>query len=239
MSQVVEPPELSDQDVVAEPARAEFGYRPVPVLAPVALFLGVTSVVSLFTIFAIPIALVGTLVGTVAFWQIKRANGDLGGRLIAILGLAASALFLISSSALHAYSAATEVPEGYQRLYFDRDIAKKGFVVSNGRRWHHPDIVKLDDHKVFLKGYMYPTGQTEGLKSFILVKDNQQCCFGGQPELTDMILITMTNEQAAKYYGSLVSVAGTFKARDPMRGGNLHPVFTLDATHFSPSRTPF
>lgn len=239
MSQVIEPLEISGPDDLTQPPRADFGYRPVPILAPVALFLGVCSVVSLFSIFAIPIAVVGTMVGTVAFWQVSRSNGALGGRVIAGLGLVASALFLVSSSALHAYAAATEVPEGYQRLHFGRDIAKKGFVFANGRQSHHSDIVKLDDQKIFLKGYMYPTGQTEGLTGFILVKDNQECCFGGEPKLTDMVLIKMKDGMTAKFYRSLVSVAGTFKARDPMQGGNLNPVFTLDATHFSPSRTPF
>jgi hypothetical protein len=239
MSQLVEPIEIFEPDDLTQPPRADFDYRPVPILAPVALFLGFISGFAYFFIFAIPFAVVGTMVGTVAFWQVSRSNGALGGRVIAGLGLTMSAMLLVISSALHAYTVATEVPEGYQRLHFARDIATKGFVNANGRQSHHSDIVKLNDQKIFLKGYMYPMGKKDGLTDFILVKDNQECCFGGEPKLTDMVLIKMKEGTTAKFYTSLVSVAGTFKARDPMQGGNLKPVFTLDATHVSPSRTPF
>ena len=65
--------------------------------------------------------------------------------------------------------------------------------------------------KIFIKGYMYPTQDTRGLKTFLLVKDNAQCCFGGNPKINDMILVTMQNGKGVDYHqGLLMSVGGVF-----------------------------
>ena len=56
----------------------------------------------------------------------------------------------------------------------------------------------LDGQRIFIKGYMYPTKELEGLNSFLLVKDTGQCCFGGNPAITDMIMVTMERMRARR-----------------------------------------
>jgi len=217
----------------------EFDYRPVPVAAPVALFLGISSVIGLFGVPGLPVGLVGLFVGWRAFRTIRRSSGELSGGWLAATGMALSAMFFVLGTALHSFAYATEVPEGFARVNFTRDISKKGFTVTDGEQSIHPEVAALDGKPVFLKGYMYPERKTEGLTSFVFVKDNQQCCFGGQPELTDMILVEMDPGMTVDYHTSLVSVAGVFRAMAPKKGDTLNTVYKLDASFFTPAKTSF
>ena len=208
----------------------EFNYRPVPVLAPVSLFLGVCAILSLFSLLGVAIGLLGSILGALCLRQIRRAEGGLSGKPLALIGFLLSLGFFVSGSTLHAYTIATEVPEGYRRVNFTFDISKKGFVTTNGVGDFHPEVKALNNEKIFVKGYMYPTGQTEDLTSFLLVKDNQQCCFGGQPALTDMIYVEMQDGKTVNYSQSLMAVAGVFRTQNAAEGpANLTPVYGMDA----------
>jgi hypothetical protein len=217
----------------------EFNYRPVPIVAPVALFAGISSAVALFAVFGVVLALIGSLLGAFALAKVLRARGELGGKVPAAVGLGLSLLFLLSGSALNAYDYATEVPEGYARVNFTRDISKKEFVVVDGVPQIHPEVQALDGEPIFLKGYMYPERQTEGLTRFVLVKDSGECCFGGNPDVTDMVLVEMQEGKSVNYLPGRVSVAGVFRAQQPQQAGVLQTVYKLEGTHFSRSRTGF
>ena len=41
-----------------------------------------------------------------------------------------------------------------------------------------PGIESLDHRPVKLRGYILPSFQQSGLTQFVLVRDNQECCFG-------------------------------------------------------------
>jgi len=217
----------------------EFNYRPVPVVAPVTLFLGVFSVISLFTLVGVGISLLGVVLGVLCLLKIRQSNGELGGKLPGTVGLVLSVLFLISGSSLHAYTFATEVPEGYRRIHFGPDISQKGFVRTNGVGDVHPDLKSLTGKKIFIKGYMYPEKNTTHLSNFVLVKDNQQCCFGGQPKLTDMILVEMEDGKTANYRPGLVSVAGVFHVQPGQGTAGLQPVFQIEDARCERSKTSF
>ena len=234
MSQLVEqmPPEASGLS-------NEFDYRPVPPLAAITAVLGVISLLTtLITEFALPFALFGVVLGILAGRQISRSNGEYSGTWLVRIGLFVCVLCLFGGSAFHAYVYATEVPEGYVRVSFVTDIARKDFVVRDGRQDYHPDVKALDGKPVFLKGYMYPDGRSDGLRQFILCKDSGDCCFGGKRALTDMIFINIPDGvPAASYYDGLVSVAGNFLiAPDLRRAGELKPAYRIDASHFEVAR---
>ncbi|TXT38087.1 MAG: hypothetical protein FD138_478 [Planctomycetota bacterium] len=222
-----------------DPGFEDFGYKPIPPLAPVSALLGIVALSGLLSPLGLVFALFGLVLGFVALRQIQRAEGGLGGGKLAKLGLTTSAMLLVGGTALHIYWYKTEVPEGYQRVSFGADISKKGFVVEDGEGKAHPDIAALQDKPLFLKGFMYPDGQPDGITSFILCRDNGQCCFGGQPKLTDMIKVKMPKGMTARFDANMVSVAGTFRLRDLRKAGNLEPAFELDATHFSPAKTSY
>lgn len=216
----------------------EFSYRPVPPLAAVTAVLGFFSLGALITEFALPFAVFGVVLGILATRQISRSNGEYSGTWLVRIGLALCVLCLLGGSAFHAYVYATEVPEGYTRVSFVSDIAKKDFIVREGRQDFHPDVKALDGQQVFLKGYMYPDERLNGIRQFILCKDSGECCFGGKPALTDMIFIDIAADNpAATYYDGLVSVAGTFMvAPDLRRAGELKPAYKIDASHFERAR---
>ena len=109
-----------------EPGFEDFGYKPIPPLAPVSALLGVCALSGLLSPLGLAFAVFGCVLGFLALRQIQRAEGDLGGGKIAILGVALSAVLLVSSTALHIYWYQTELPEGFQRVSFGSDISKKG-----------------------------------------------------------------------------------------------------------------
>ncbi|GDY09855.1 hypothetical protein LBMAG52_33410 [Planctomycetia bacterium] len=223
-----------------EPGFNEFAYKPIPPLAPVSALLGICALSGLLSPLGLVFAVFGFVLGFLAVLQIQRADGDLGGRRLASLGVAMSAVLLVGGTGLHFYWYQTEVPEGYQRISFGADISKKGFVVEeDGEGRAHPDIAALEGKPLFLKGFMYPEQNPEGISSFILCRDNGDCCFGGQPKLTDMIKVKLADGLTARYSAHMVSVAGVFRLRDLRKTGNLEPAFELDATHFGLAKTSY
>ena len=217
----------------------DLAYKPLTPLAPVSLVLGICSAVAFLGLIGVGIAVISLIVSVLALLKILRSNGELSGKALAIIGLMLSLGFGISGGALQAYSFATEVPPGYERVNFTHDISRKEFVYERGVWRIHPDVQALEGGKVFVKGYMYPTRQTENIKTFILVKDSEKCCFGGQPKLNDMILVDMQEGKEADYIEGLVSVAGTFTAKSPDQGGQLQPVYELEGVQLTKARNSF
>ena len=217
---------------VPEPLGEEFGYKPVPVLAPVGLFLGLFSIMGLVTPAALAISVLGSILAGAGLTQIIRARGEMGGRMLALTGLVLSVGFLFSGTALHAYNYATEVPEGFERLDF-RWLSQQQPIVEGGFVQVAPEAAALDGKKVFLKGYMYPTRRTTGITSFVLCKDTGECCFGGQPKMTDMVVVEFQNGMTVSHREQqLVSVAGVLRPRPIMQGGQLVALYTLEGSYF-------
>ena len=190
---------------------SEFSYRPVPVLAPVSLFFGVCSLIAFLAhVVGAIIGLFGIVTSIICLLVIRGSNGELGGKTISKIGLGLSVLCFSTGLALHIYDYTTEVPEGFQRVHFPSEISKKGFVFENGVRQLHPDVAKLEGKKVFLKGFMFNTMKTTGLKQFLMLKDNGKCCFGGDPKQTDMIWIEMQGIKVDNY-DVMVAVAGVLR----------------------------
>ena len=215
----------------------EYGFKPIPVLAPVSLFLGVSSLIVFVTYFGIIIAAVGVILGSICMVGVWKNREGVGGLRMTAAGLTASLFCLVAGSSLLAYDYKTEVPEGFRRMNFTHDISQKGF----GARGLHPDIAALDGQRIFLKGFMYPTRRTKGITEFVMAKDNDQCCFGGNPQPTDMIYVKLKSPKGGiDFTPSMVSVAGTFHAGVPNRTSEgLTPVYELEAVYFEKSRTSF
>lgn len=230
------------ESYVAEYAPADgqaFEYRPVPVLAVISMVLGLLSLMAFFGIVGMVVAVLGIIISAVSLLKIVRSQGTLGGRRLSTLGLACSMLFLGSGVAYQRHLYVNEVPSGFARTSFTNDISKKGFVTIDGQQRVHPDIEKLVKKPIFVKGFMYPTGQTEGLDSFLLVKDSGTCCFGGEPALTDMIGVVMQDKITVEYYQGRVSVAGEFELNPRYAGGKNEPFFLMKGRIVEKSHTAF
>ncbi len=204
---------LQNTDIVQD----DFSYKPVPPTAIVGLALALLSFIALFGIIGLAIAVFGIIVSLISLLNIKRSDGELGGRTIATAGAVLSTFFLLSGISYQSFVYANEVPDGFHRLNFSSDIAAKEFVVKDGVTSVHPEVLKIDNQKIFLKGYMYPTRDKENLKSFVLVKDNNQCCFGGQPDAKDMILVELQGDKRADFIVALYQSLASLKPKRPTR----------------------
>lgn len=214
------------------PVENEFAYHPIPVVAPVTLVLGLLSVIGLASVPGIIVPLSGTILGLLGWRQIASARGEYGGKWLTLTGLVLSSAFLLAGTSLHAYTYATEVPEGYERMSF-RWLAQQKPIVEDGQTRVADEAKELDGQKVFVKGYMYPEKSQKNLKRFVLCKDTGQCCFGGKPALTDMILVEFVNDTRADFRElTLVSVAGTFHTKKVVVGGELVALYTLEGEYF-------
>ena len=169
----------------------DFDYVPVSPWAPIALALGLTGLTGFLGIFGLYVAFFGIFIGIAAVVRIRSSGGFVKGMWMAVIGLVLSvACFGLGSAKMaHAYS--TEVPDGYLRVNFPKDVAEKQFIYVGKNRKLHPDVVPLMGQKVYLKGFMYATQASEGLAQFILLKDNGECCFGGKPKSHDYIFVKL------------------------------------------------
>ena len=219
---------------------SEFHYKQIPVLSPVTLVLGLVSLVVVVTAFGIIIGSIGAIIGLICFLSSVRNREEIGGFRMTVTGLVLSAACVVYGSSKLVYDYSTEVPPGFERISFASDIAKKGFKYEKGKgTWGiHPEVEQLNGEKIFLKGYMYPTRQKEGITEFILAKDNGQCCFGGEPKVTDMILIKLKKPLEVDFSERRVSVAGVFRTQHNSSEG-LNQVYELTAEHFAVSKTAF
>lgn len=211
----------------------EFDYRPVAILAPISLIVGVCSATGLMFPGGVLIGVAGILLASVSLWQIRTAQGELSGRWLGLAGLVVSTLFTVAGGGYHGYVYATEVPEGHERLSFSW-LSKQGMVIEEGQNPRPTDeVAQFDGKKIYIKGYMYPVRQRHGLTEFVLCKDNGDCCFGGQPKLTDMITVKMQPGLTVDLLEQqLVGVAGTFRANTVTQSGELTSVYMIEGTHF-------
>jgi hypothetical protein len=73
------------------------------------------------------------------------------------------------------------------------------------------EIESLDGRRIRIRGYILPTAQKRGIKQFVLVRDNQECCFGPGAALYDCILVHMDEGKSAEFSIRPVAVEGRFK----------------------------
>jgi len=223
--------ETPTKDVAA--ALNELNFRPVPFLAPVTLVFGIAAVAGMANIPLLSIGLVGTILGVLTLLRIRRSDGAYGGWKLTLAGTVLSSMFLTGGASLHGYNYATEVPEGYTRKSFSA-LSKMKPIMERGATKIAPEVMEeWDNKKVYVYGYMYPTGQLEGLKTFVLCKDTGQCCFGGNPLIEDMIVVNMTGDKTINHRELIrVGIGGTFHAKKIFKNGVLTHLYSIDADFY-------
>ncbi len=73
-----------------------------------------------------------------------------------------------------------------------------------------PQVKALDGRRVKIRGFMLPSFVNKGLKYFVLVRDNQECCFGPGAALFDAIHIDLAEGVTAEYSYPPIAVEGVF-----------------------------
>jgi hypothetical protein len=214
-----------------------FEYIPVSPWGPIALVLGVLALSGFLGLFGLFVALAASVVGVLAVSRIRAAEGLVKGKWMALTGMFLAVFSLTVGSAKMAYDYSTECPEGFQRVNFPKDIAAKQFIYLGGIRKLHPDVVQYVNQPLFLKGFMWQTRDTDGIRGFVLLKDNGECCFGGKPQPYDMMWVELKGEQTTKAYTGMVAVAGTLRVN--LEAGEDEAVYLFDADMVEEARTAF
>ncbi len=90
-------------------------------------------------------------------------------------------------------------------------------------------VTALERQPVRIRGYILPSFQQTGLTQFVLVRDNQECCFGPGAALHDCVVVRMRPGRTASFSIRPVAVAGTFRV-DELRGpdGKHLAIYALD-----------
>jgi len=213
--------ELNPFDSSLTPANVDGDetYRAICKSAVLALVFTIFSLIAAPFIFVIPelavfsalLAFFGMLFAGLAAFNLRKYPDELVGWGPTKFGLVVSAVVFVASVGLFSYIIATEVPEGHIRISFgklkpDKDLGET-----------IPKIAKeYDGKKVFIKGFVRPGNRRVGLQQFILVGDFGDCCFGGNPAITDVVAIDLQDGLTADYSLRVRRIAGTFHLnKDP------------------------
>lgn len=93
------------------------------------------------------------------------------------------------------------------------------------------DIESFNKRTIRIRGYMYPTFQQEGITEFVLVRDNQECCFGPGAAIFDCIRIKMDKGKTTKFSVRPIAVKGKFEIEEfRMPDGMLAAIYKITAT---------
>jgi hypothetical protein len=80
-----------------------------------------------------------------------------------------------------------------------------------------PKVNGLSGQSIRILGWMYPTFRQKGLKEFVLVRDNMECCFGPGAALFDCILVKMAPGKTTEFVSNRpISVEGAFRVEEFM-----------------------
>jgi len=169
-----------------------------------------------------------------AIGRIRRQPDQYSGKLLAMAGLATSLVLLIVGAGYGGYVYTTEVPDGYSRISFS--TMKPDELQVRGGLAVPPDVTSLEGKNVFIKGYIRPDSVTvpQGIREFLLVRDNNTCCFGDLSKIKyyDQILVKMTGDHRIDFSRQVIRIGGILHI-EPQYAmpGSPRTVFSLTADY--------
>lgn len=116
---------------------------------------------------------------------------------------------------------------------YDKTFDDLRFEMEVGSRFVRSMLTKeieaLDHSRIRIRGYMLFGAQNRGIKQFVLVRDNQECCFGPGAALFDCILVDMPAGKTIDYTRLPIAVEGIFNIREFEIGGRQMAIYQMDA----------
>ena len=191
---------------------AEGSYRAVAGTAIAAAVAAALSPLAFFDWSLAVVPVVGIVLGAMAYRTITQRPDVFTGRPLAIGAIVVSAVSLVAGLVTLSRAYAAELPEGYERLNYGLLQPLPGDPSDAV-----PDTARtMDGRNVLLKGYIYPGKQQTGITQFLLVRDQGDCCFGGNPKITDRVLVQLKDPSHPKgidFSSRLTKIAGRFAIR--------------------------
>ena len=188
----------------------DFPYKAISRGAVIAIVMGVMAIPGMIAEFAplLALCILGLIAAIFGLRSIRRYPEEFSGRGLALAGLALNAVLLCGGVAVHTYTYMTEVPEGFTRVKF---YELQQDSLGNNVQRPTEKAIEVHNQDIFLKGYIHPSSGSGLLKRFILVPDLGTCCFGGQPESSDMVEVTLSGGQSTIANMRKKKLAGKFK----------------------------
>jgi hypothetical protein len=95
------------------------------------------------------------------------------------------------------------------------------------------EIEELNKKTIRIRGWILPASvfKQVGIDEFVLVRDNQECCFGPGAALYDCIMIKMEKGKTANYTTRPVAVKGKFEVEElKFPDGKHYAIYKMTAT---------
>ncbi|MCC7474452.1 MAG: DUF3299 domain-containing protein [Pirellulales bacterium] len=116
---------------------------------------------------------------------------------------------------------------------FDKTFDDLRFDMIVGEKFERSMLTKeieaLDGQRIRIRGYILPTPQKHGIRQFVLVRDNQECCFGPGAALYDCILVEMKQGKTANFTIRPIAVDGKFEVHEFVVGGKHLAIYRMEA----------
>lgn len=181
-----------------------------------------------------PIPILGIFVSLRSLGKIRRESDQYTGKPLAIAGLVLSTFFLVAGVGYGYFVYATEVPDGYKRIAFETlrptdQQERAGLAVP-------PEVRELAGKRVFIKGYIRPGSAPvrTGIDRFLLVRDNNQCCFGDLSKVNyfDQMTVQITSNHRVEDTLKILRMGGILEINEEnLALGPGYPVFSLKADY--------
>lgn len=196
------------------------GYRALSGVALAAAILAAFAPLAFLDWWLAVVPTLAIVLGSVAIRDIARRPHDLTGRPLAVAAMLVGAICLGGGLLRLARVYAAELPPGFARLSYTLLQPAEGDPADAVPA----TALALDGRDVLLKGYMYPGSRQHGIAQFLLVRDQGDCCFGGNPKITDRVLVNLADPNGIDFTPRLVKIAGRFRVRfmpTPEPGGGV------------------
>ena len=130
--------------------------------------------------------------------------------------------------------AADQAPPSDQDRVLEKTFDDVKFEMALGEPFRRSmlsaQIEALAGKRIRIRGFILPTPQKRGIKQFVLVRDNQECCFGPGAALYDCILVRMEGNKTAEFSIRPVTTVGRFSIEELIGpDGNHLAIYRLEA----------
>jgi hypothetical protein len=196
-------------------------YRALSAAAVSTFALGLLSPLAFLDMWLGLVPIAALMLGFVALRQIGKRPEEFTGKKLAIAGIALALVFLIGGGTYQGFVYSNELP--------GPDFVRASYAELQpyeGDPWTKlsPETVALDGKKILIKGYVFPGQRQSGITQFLLVRDQGDCCFGGNPKVTDRILVSLKDTKGFDFSGKSFKVAGEFHIAPPMQAADAQGV---------------
>lgn len=76
------------------------------------------------------------------------------------------------------------------------------------------DVKAFDKKQIKIGGYIKPSYKTTGLKGFIFVRDDKECCFGPQAAIYDCVIVKLAKGTTTEFTVRPITVEGKFYLKE-------------------------